>query len=194
MDNFEGILNDVIEHYVALQKWSEKPEGARKQTKVFEVILALDHGLKTLKKLAKVFPKSAIADPLQELAREIRTSFDTRENRAILYAAFNWRAKQRGVKPKKSNPVHSAPPKQRPINKPRIVAASRKTKKRLTSARTVKEIVRDTESKKEFVRNVLAYGASIPEEEKHRLIDPPIEHVDIWKKSKRYGGSYGSSQ
>ena len=95
MDDFERTLNQVIDQFVDLQDWSKKAETSRRVAQAFPVILGIDRKLKILRKMDRLHP-------LQELAREVRTLFDTREFRAILLAAFNWRSAARRTKERRS--------------------------------------------------------------------------------------------
>jgi hypothetical protein len=85
MDDFESSLSRVIDLFVELLTWSQKPEASRKATKIFPTILDLDSQLKLLR-------HADHEHSLRPLAREVRSAFDTREFRAILLAAFNWRS------------------------------------------------------------------------------------------------------
>jgi len=70
MDDFERTLNQVIDQFVDLQDWSKKAETSRRVAQAFPVILGIDRKLKILRKMDRLHP-------LQELAREVRTLFDT---------------------------------------------------------------------------------------------------------------------
>jgi hypothetical protein len=211
MEDVESTLTKVIDAFVGLQKSVAKPAETHKPTKVFPLILALDSGLKKLKKADK-------SHPLQELACEIRASFDTKEFRALLLAAFNWRsASQRALKatkqkkaqesalrqkqielkrielkqqPKgksKNYPAHS--PGRRPKVGSPISSASRPRK----TARTPEQIEKDAENARKFVRDCLAFLNSVPAETIRRL-RAPEDYVDLYSAGRRLYGSYGSSQ
>jgi hypothetical protein len=130
MDDFESSLSRVIDLFVALQTWSQKPEVSRKATKIFPIILELDSQLKLLRHADR-------EHSLQSLAREVRSAFDTREFRAILLAAFNRRSGHR----------------------PEPATARRKPQRLLRIQRrcTLKENSRESEDNAKFVRDFLAF-------------------------------------
>ena len=88
--DIEHAIDDLLNRFVALQEWGKKagrPEG------IYDSILALDERIKQLRKKIKV---GQIPDgPLLELVKEIRDGFDTKEYRAVLLDAFNWRSAQK---------------------------------------------------------------------------------------------------
>src|SRR5258707_13467630 len=170
MDDFESSLSRVIDLFVALQTWSQKPEASRKATKIFPIILELNSQLKLLRHADR-------EHPLQSLAREVRSAFDTREFRAILLAAFNWCS---GHRPEPA----TAPGK--PQRLPRI-------QRRRTSQDNAK-----------FIRDFLTFIKGMNMEQQVEVQEKVDnirkqqarlqEHVDIFKAGRRLPGSYGSTQ
>jgi hypothetical protein len=170
MDDFERSLSRVIDLFVALQRWSQKPEASRNPTKIFPIILDLDSQLKLLRRADR-------EHPLQPLAREVRSAFDNREFRAILLAAFNWRS---GHRPKPA----TAPGK--PQRLPRI--------QRSCTSQDNAKFLRDFLT---FINGMnMEQQAEVQEKvdnmrkQQARL----TEHVDIFKAGRRLPCSYGSTQ
>lgn len=185
MDDIERTLTKVIDHFVFLQAWNRLSEGARKPSKVFPIILELDGGLKTLKHFER-------NHPLQELAREIRSSFATREFRSILLAAFNWRSSTQRAKPSKQTALVAS--RKSILNRTaRVFPGNSISKKAALPPSAAEQIARDLEFKKRFVRDFMAFLDSIPAKA-IRKIREPREHVDIYRAGRRLYGSYGSAQ
>jgi hypothetical protein len=163
MDDFESSLSLAIDSFVALKTWSQKPESSRDATKVFPIILDLDSQLKLLR-------HANHEHPLQPLAREVRSAFDTREFRAILLAAFNWRSGHR------RKPAL-------PLGKPQNVSRIRLPRS------TAQKNSHEPEDRAKFVRDFLTFLESM-----RRKQTPLQEHVDIFRAGRRLPGSYGSTQ
>jgi len=184
MDPIEKQLTHAIELYVALQNWSRKLEGIRDPTKVFPVILALDRGLKSIKKIEQ-------EHPLQELAREVRASFDTREFRAILLAAFNWRRDAQRSKDAARTKLRVAKVKQiAGIPQRRQICRNRKMFPPQPSA---EQLVRQAANAEKFKRDFIAFLNSVPEAAMRRM-HAAEEYVDIYRAGRRLYGSYGKRQ
>jgi hypothetical protein len=191
MNDFEKILTKVIDHFVALQRWNLKPESTRKPTSVFPTILAIDRGLKNLKKAEK-------NHPLQELVREVQDAFDTKEFRAILLAAFNWRSASRraAVDPKQKDV------KTQPKNAGTAAQKYSATQQKHTGSpfdniclpkQTHEQINRDAENTEKFFQNFKKFIENIPAKTMRKLMVPE-KHVDIYQAGRRLDGSYGSNQ
>jgi len=222
MDQFEKTLTEIVDHFVCLQQWREKPEAVRKPTEIFSSIIAVDQGLKSLKHCtAPKFETPTLADKadtLQSLAREIRTAFDTREFRAVRLAAFNWRSALRRVPKRAKQKVISAPtPKERPVDRPRpspivargkttpappqqrsggrqqAVRISPKSTKPRPTRLTAEQNVQQRENSKKFVRDFMAFLDSIPEQTRREL-RAHQPHVDIYSAGKRLAGSFGTGR
>jgi hypothetical protein len=182
MDDFEAMLIGVIDEFLVLQKWSKKPENSRRVSQVFSVILELDRKLKVLRKMDRFHP-------LQELAREIRTLVDTREFRAVLLAAFNWRSAQRQTatakrrEPPHQGLIHEAEPPR--AKKQKLTSNQSKHGK---TPRSSEATAQEQTSIHQFTGDVLAFLAKLP---------PPQgseEYLDFYRAGRRLPGSYGSNQ
>ena len=168
-----------------------KPEAARKPTSVFPTILAIDRGLKNLRKGDK-------NDPLQELAREVHAAFDTKEFRAVLLAAFNWRSASRRAAtvptqneaPTQGNKPETTRPKQRSTLQPPSAGAFHQLR---LPRQTQEQIDRDAENTQKFFQNFKEFIDNIPAKTMRRL-RVPEGHVDIYQAGRRLDGSYGSTQ
>jgi flagellar biosynthesis GTPase FlhF len=88
--DIENAIDDLLNRFVALQEWGKKgvrPDG------IYHSILALDERIKLIRK--KIKEGHMHESPLLDLVKEIRDGFDTKEYRAVLLDAFNWRSAQK---------------------------------------------------------------------------------------------------
>ena len=121
--------------------------------------------------------------PLQLLAREVRSAFNTREFRAILLSAFNWRSAHR-LKPK------SAPPQN-----------LSSTQSRNCTSKKRPYVVQNNA---EFIRNFMTFIKSMNKEQQMEVQEKVDtikkqqarmrEHLDMFNAGQRLPGSYGSRQ
>lgn len=190
MNDFEKILTKVIDHFVGLQRWNSKPESTRKPTSVFPTILAIDRGLKNLRKAEK-------NHPLQELVREVHDAFDTKEFRAILLAAFNWRSASRRATVSLAH-QNQLPQKEREAaTKKKHATQPQSSASPFDSIRLPKQtqdqINRDAENTEKFFQNFKTFIENIPAKTMKKLMIPE-RHVDIYQAGRRLDGSYGSTQ
>ncbi len=188
MDDFEATLSDAIDQFLVLQKWSKKPEASRHPTQVFSVILGLDRKLKVLRKMDRLHP-------LQELAREIWILVDTREFRAVLLTAFNWRSAQKGAAAANRREalhqieqfVHKAEP---PTAKRQRLAANRR--KHRKTRKSSELTAQDQTAIDQFTQDLLTFLAKLPPTQTPTRGSE--EYLDFYRAGRRLPGSYGSTQ
>jgi len=191
MNDFEQTLTKVIDHFISLQRWSTKPESTRNPVSVYSIIIAIDRGLKKMRKADK-------NDPLQELAREVQAAFDTKEFRAVLLAAFNWRSASRRAA---TEPIQGKA--NRVSNNLETTRSKRRSTQHASPAGpfdqihlpryTEEQINRDAENTKKFFENFKSFIDNIPAKTMKRLAVPD-RHVDIYQAGRRLDGSYGANQ
>jgi DNA mismatch repair ATPase MutS len=208
MENFEieRTLSGVIDQFVLLQKWAAKPDASRKLDQVFSVILRLREKLKLLEKMDR-------SHPLQGLTREIRAEFDTREFRAVLLAAFNWRSAK-----KKRKQVGAAAVKEqyatarskareipnRAVKRASVLAVAKKTsvaarpKGREVSGETLTRPAKDQAIIDNLTRDLIGFldrsfrifGDVSTTLGRRKVAD----NIDFYRAGRRLPGSYGSNQ
>jgi hypothetical protein len=133
-ENIERAIEDLLERFVAIQNWGKTGTNAEG---IYPSILDLDARIKDLRK--KIKAGQLAEGLLLELVKEIQTGFNTKEYRAVLLDAFNWRSAQRAqskVKkeeqkrlrelqnPPKTNQKNSKKLKKSPLVKRRFNASS----------------------------------------------------------------------
>jgi len=203
---FEPTLSAVIDQFVVLQKWAAKAEVSRSLSQVFPVILGLREKLKRLEKMNR-------SHPLYGLFRDVRSEFDTREFRAVLLAAFNWRsaekkraaalvAKQRLESVKFTAKTRTRSPgvklKMRDTELRHATSKAAKPAAIQPARETVARIKQDQAKIEELTRAIFAFldksfrilgDAAIPSL-KRRVEDD----IDFYRAGHRLPGSYGSNQ
>jgi hypothetical protein len=183
MDDFERTLGEVIDQFVQLQNWSKKARNSQHMVQVFPIVLGIDRKLKILKKMDRLHG-------LRALAQEVRTLFDTREFRAILLAAFNWRSAARHIKERRSADS----------NRPERALSSsgqvRRAKERQSAGRDRPERAlpsSEQAAKDQLMRDFSAFLDRLSATQLQKPLGQE-EDLDFYRAGRRLPGSYGSTQ
>jgi hypothetical protein len=202
----ETTLSAVIDQFVVLQKLAAKAEVSRSLNQIFPVILGVREKLKRLERMNR-------SHPLYGLLREVRSEFDTREFRAVLLAAFNWRsaakkraaalvAKKRLESMKFTAKTRTRAPganvKMRDVQLRHATSKAAKPAAIQPARETAARTEQDPATIEELTQNILAFldksfrilgDAGIPSL-KRRVGDD----IDFYRAGHRLPGSYGSNQ
>jgi hypothetical protein len=153
MESDEDKVGRIMEHFVSLQNWNQKPDNTKKIEGIFPVILDLDQRLKDAK-------KTVLEPALRDLVKEIWDLCDTPSFREIRLSAFNWRSASKKAKliekeskrqkskkrvtkisPTKTPPRISLPPK--PSHRPRVIQQPEDCERRIRELQMMEKFKRD---------------------------------------------------
>jgi hypothetical protein len=153
MESDEDKVGRIMEHFVSLQNWNQKPDNTKKIEGIFPVILDLDQRLKDAK-------KTVLEPALRDLVKEIWDLCDTPSFREIRLSAFNWRSASRKAKliekeskrqkskkrvtktsTTKTPPRISLPPK--PSHRPRVIQQPEDRERRERELQMMEKFKRD---------------------------------------------------
>lgn len=199
MDNFEQILERLIDNVVRLQNSQSQSLATRKVTRLYPVVLKIRDDLQSLHNCGDQ------DHPLQALAREVRSGLRTKEFNALLLAAFNWRS---ASKPhKKLRPPPNLPTrvtvrevaartnfKRTPFEPHKKAKKNKKhaLRRHFEAPLTPAQQAQVQKYTQKFLRDLDAFLASPTAKAMRAQAAKDKEHIDIFKAGRRMPGSFGA--
>jgi len=198
MDNFEQILERLIDNVVRLQNSQSESLATRRVTALYPTVLKIRDDLQSLHK------HEDQDHPLQALAREVRSALRNKEFNALLLAAFNWRSASKPRKKRKSPPelptrvavrdVAARTNFRRAPSKPHRKPKKKKSKLRqhVETPLTPAQRAQVQKYTQKFLQDLDAFLASPAAKAMRAQGAKDKEHIDIFKVGRRMPGSFGA--